>query len=83
MAGLREAGAASGRRWWQGAAQALDRRQQDGQQGLLEEKGIGAAIRRCSAIGVFGVHGDDNDLGLGALYLDPVKLKWVGAERGA
>jgi hypothetical protein len=44
VAGWREAGAASGRRWWQGAAQALERRQQDGHQGLLEEKGSGAAL---------------------------------------
>src|SRR2546428_488573 len=64
------------RRRLHAAAQALDGRQQDGHEGLLEEKGIGAAVDRRLAIGVFGVHGDDNDLGRGALRLDLPLLLW-------
>src|SRR6266702_5797257 len=55
---LTRGGVVLGRLWrGQRAAQALDRRHQDRPEGLLEEKGIGAAGRRRLAIGVFVVHG--------------------------
>src|SRR3712207_2174315 len=54
-----------------GAAYASDRRQQGGHEGLLDDKGIGAQVSRRPAIGIFGVHGYDDDLSVGALRLDP------------
>src|SRR5215471_12720420 len=77
-------GAASERmRRLHGSAQAVDRRQQVSPQGLLEEKAIGAAVLCRLAIGVFGVHSHNNDLGLGSLLLDlPQGLQAVDSRQG-